>query len=274
MSSRVFHHTTGTAAALIVATVLVGCKFASDYSGTHYACNPAAPDCPDQQVCSPAGVCVANGNGSGKPDGGTAAPGPDAAPGTPDAAPVSTIDLSFGERPTAIVQGVTTDTDLDSNDLNNNHGSFDSASFDSDPLRNAVLRFELSSVPPGTQVVAARLFVYVFDPLEDGDSDIATVAEAWSEANANYLYRGKGNLWAVPGGTVNNIVTVFTPRTVGDYEITLPPATLQDWIDHPGHNDGLLFNSTSNTTRGGQWRTREYTVASQRPMLVLTLAQP
>jgi len=249
----------------LAAGLLAACSFAPDYGGTRYACNPAEPVCPPDQTCGRDGWCEVPGSPPPPPsvDAQISQPLPDAAPGT--------IVMSFGERPNADVRGVTSDTYLDSALPNDNFGTNTDASFDADPIRTALLRFDLSAAPAGATVEGAELTLYVFDPLETGDCVIAPIVEAWASKEATYLLRTATLPWTSAGGTVGQLVQVFTPRVAGEYTISLPIALVQGWLDDPATNLGVRFSSTSLDGRGGQWSTCNTKTSDQRPELRLTL---
>ena len=257
-------------AAALAAGLLGACSFSADYSGTHYSCDPSAPLCPAGQTCSRHGVCEG-------PDGSHTHDPPDAhgveSMPTPDAS-LETMHLSFGERPDADVRHVTADTFVVLTDPTSNFGGSDAASFDADPIQNALLRFDLTAAPPGAQVDGAELVLDIVDPLEDGECVIAPLTEAWSEYDASYALRTATLPWTTPGGTVGELVQVFDATTTGEYTVSLPVALVQGWLDAPAINQGIRFASTSPDGRGGQWTTSDSDAAEQRPLLRLTLRAP
>src|SRR4051794_38401605 len=93
-------------------TALAGCSLSVNYEGSHFACDPPAGACPDGFTCGSDGYCAPD-----RPpifDAGVVdalgPPPPDAPPGTPDATPPPdaslAVTVTFGERPTSMVQGV------------------------------------------------------------------------------------------------------------------------------------------------------------------------
>jgi hypothetical protein len=273
------------AALVLGASLWVGaCSFQVDYGGTRYACDTASPLCPLGSVCSSDGFCVGPDDlpdPSDGPDGAPVPPvpppdaappdGPPPPPEAPDAGPPPTTMLSLGERPNANLTGVTTDTYLDQGVPTGNFGGDTGISFDADPVRYSLLRFDTRNVPAGMKVVQAQLYLYVFDPLESGDAVFQPVTEDWSEGNATYNNRKTGTSWQMAGGTVGPAAAQFTPRAEGEYVIALPPALVQAWLDLPAANFGLRLRSTSMDGRGGQFRSSESDFMDTRPLLLLTL---
>ncbi len=270
MECSVFSDSNRRCAAALIAALLGACSFSTDYSGTRYACDPSAPLCPSGQTCARDGFC--EGPGAPQPPDPADARAVQPTP-TPDA-PLADIVMSFGERPGADVRHITADTYVVLTDPASNFGTSDAASFDADPVQNALLRFDLGAAPPGAQVDGAELVLVIFDPLEDGECVIAPITEAWSEDDATYALRTQTQPWSTPGGTVGQLVQVFDATTTGEYTVSLPTALVQGWLDAPATNQGVRFASTSTDGRGGQWTTSDSSAADQRPLLRLTLRVP
>lgn len=277
----------GPCATLLVAFVSLtaACSFEVDYSGSRYACDPAAPLCPGVEVCID-NLCLSPDEvpGPGQTDAG---PVPvedppdaalpveepiDASPPGPDAQTLFTF--AVGDRLGSDVKGVTTDTFLDNNQQNNNFGADDIVDTDTNPLRRALVRFDLSSLPAGATVLDARLQVFVENPLSDGELEIAPLTEAWVENEATWRNRASGTSWKTQGGTAGAVIVKVAPRNEGAFEIVLPPAAVQPWITTPATNFGLRFNSTSNNGQGAQMTSRNSILLDRRPQLVVTVSVP
>jgi hypothetical protein len=263
----------------VLAAMLGACSFTGG-DAAQYRCDPAAPSCPSGERCSRDGYCEAPGYGGGSGPSGSGADAmpdateldqPDAASASSPDAAVATTTITFGERAGTDFSGVTRDTYLDQNNPGSTFGSDDSASFDADPLRYALVRFDLSGAPAGATVVQADLVLYFYDPLEDGDCVIAPLLEGWSEKYASWALRQQTASWSMLGGTVGPEAVRFTPSSIGEYTVSLPPALVQGWLADPTTNFGVRLMSTSPDGRGGQWDTRESGHVDQRPLLRLTI---
>ncbi len=218
-------------------------------------------------------------DGANRPDAPEADPdalGADA-PASGSDAPGGDVTVTFGETPTADIQGVTADTSIDgeAGKTGLNYGADTRIQAEGSQER-ALLRFEVSAIPAGKTIVAAKLRVYVTSN-DTGTSTIRSVLEAWTEGTqngtagvCNWTQRTAGQAWTTagagaPGSASAQIASFQTTGALGPLEIPLPPATVQGWVDAPATNFGLVI-------AGGEasFASREATTASQRPELVVT----
>jgi hypothetical protein len=263
------------------------------YDGSRYACS-GPTDCPGGARCGADGYCPAPADmpdasapiadaGSDPPDG----PQPTVdADLSPDATPPTVT--SFGERPTSDVTGVTRDTRLDRDFPTDNFGGDVELAVghrDTPPSdQTGLLRFELSSLPPGRVVLAASLELWTRGNYTlGGDAHLYPVLESWFEGNqvgvagvANWTERRAGITWSGQGGfspsSGSAPVGQFTPRDAATaYTIALPSALVQAWIDNPAMNNGLLITMDS---QDGDFtlEASESTNAVRRPQLTVTTA--
>lgn len=260
------------------ASVAAGCAFdPPGFDGTSYACARVEPACPAGFECID-GRCLAAGEPGAAPDAGEAAPPTGADAAAPDAPP-GAATVTFGERDDADVRGVTSDTTLHLLDPTVNVGGDAFLEIDADPIKVALLRFDLSAIPPGATVVGATLDVVVFDPIESGAFRLFPLTEAWSEDAATYVLREPGVPWTGPGATapsadLTRLVAEVAPRDVAPVAIALDPAVVAGWIAAPATNQGVVWTSTSPDGRGGQLRSSEHEVAAERPLLRVTYLAP
>lgn len=258
---------------LAAIALVAGCRFdAPSFEGTSFRCDPPDERCPDGFECV-GGMCVVPGDD--QPD----APDDDvdAPPPPDDGAPDAQFDPTptFGDRSDADYQNVTDDTTIESGAPDTINGADPSVDIDASPLRSALLRFDLSALPPASVVTAAVLEVTVLDPLETGSFDGHLVAESWSELTGTWNVRITGLPWlgaGVTGASRGARIASFAPRNTGRATVSLSPAAVQAWIASPADNYGIVWISTSTDGRGGQFYAREHPVELERPILRLTLA--
>lgn len=136
----------------------------------------------------------------------------------------------------------------------------------SDANRVAFLKFDLSSVPEGAQVVGAHVQLYI--NTEGDDLFVHEMYQAWDE---NSTFTSLGGLPAFDGvdASVDPIQTCYglSPQT-GSFRLNIPKETVQGWLDGTIPNEGLLFHSGTNIN-GFQFRTREHATAADHPKLVI-----
>lgn len=82
--------------ALVLAALLGACSFEADYGGSRYRCGGDAGGCPPGFACTAGGYCEVPGSADAQLD---AAPGGDADPDQPDAAPVDVCDEAAAAPP-------------------------------------------------------------------------------------------------------------------------------------------------------------------------------
>ena len=121
---------------------------------------------------------------------------------------------------------------------------------------------------------SATLRLVVERALDDGTLLVQPIVEAWNENEATWRERVAGVTWQNRGGTVGETVLGLVPGEQGVFEVTLPLALVQAWVDAPAQNFGLKFDSTSDNGQGSRFVSREAATASDRPQLVLSVVKP
>jgi hypothetical protein len=181
--------------------------------------------------------------------------------------------------------------------LSNGAGGFMFAGMTANGVRRrALVRFDLTSIPPGAQVTAATLTLTmtenvsgpsvvgvrpVLDSWGEGTSDSggsATTgggAGAPSTANdATWLHRFFPNvLWGSAGGDFSSTVSATqTVNTVGSYSWsgTQLSSDVQAWVQNPATNNGwILLGDESSVRTAKRFNTRENTNPTTRPVLTV-----
>ena len=276
-----------------------GCSLSVDYEGSSYSCDPPDGECPSGYTCGLDGVCrpVAGAADAALVDG-PFVPTPDAPviDGGFDAPPQA-ITVTFGERLTSQIKGVTRDTQIDSNNPNGNFGA--NAEFfcdqevdvDGNLTRTVtgLIRFDLSAIPQGATVLSASLeLVTGNDPLDVDDNAFAqlhAVLEDWDEGNsqngaagtANFNQRKPGTAWANAGARTPSSssplvlasVAATTANTAFDFD--LPVSLVQSWVDAPATNFGLsCFVAPAGVDSDVGFKTRHTDQDGREPQLTIT----
>lgn len=268
---------------VVVAAVaaLGGCMLQSpEYDGTAFSCAEPPFSCPDGFSCV-AEVCVAT------PGSADATPvdddEPDArvnVPGDPDAG-INLVEqtLTFGERGGAQVANVTFDSFLEAEYPLEEFGNDERIRIDADPLKVGLLRFDLTAIGAGAQIVSADLTLYVVDPIEDGEYVANPLIVSWDENEANYVYRDDNQLWPAPGAGAGS----FSPTRMGafappvadvDAVMSLSATAVQAWVDSPQTNYGMRIIADSPEGRGGRFASSDEPDNTTRPLLTVTFLAP
>jgi hypothetical protein len=244
-----------------VLAVLGGCP----YSGRDPAVADAPPGTPDAADPPDADPSAPDAMADASPD------------GQPDAEPLPPVTVMFGEQPGADFTGVTTDTFIESASPGVVHGVEAGLWADAGPVTNALLRFDLSALPPGTAVLSAELLLTTtVDSLETGTTQIYPVLQAWAENQATWDNRTTAALWdnagaSAPGSRGPTLVGELVPNVpFSPYTTALDVATIQGWIDDPAVNRGMVLISTSPVGNGVTFSSSDEPTATSRPALRIT----
>lgn len=203
----------------------------------------------------------------------TPAPPP---PVPPPALPAGVLAFQDGVHPTADYRG-TQDATLSEAQPDRIDGKGGQLEADGDePTKSGkdrlfLLRWDLSSVAPGTRIASAEIVLrvvnstkqpYTFHPLlrpwKESES-------CWWRASADVPWetpgaRGPGDRRAEPAGRVS--------KASGTVRIALDPAVVQEWIDRPSTNHGLVLDGPESSD-GVVFRSRESDPPGERPKLEL-----
>ncbi len=137
------------------------------------------------------------------------------------------------------------DAEIWGTNANVNYGDGDHMSIDGDA--SSLLRFDLTAIPAGATVLSATLSLKVSDAADEagGTATVHRLREAWIEAEASWLSRATMQGWSVsgarsPSSDATSLVT-FSPAALNTtYTLSLPVAVVQEWIDDPAINYGII----------------------------------
>jgi hypothetical protein len=163
-----------------------------------------------------------------------------------------------------------------------------------------LLRFDLSSIPPGSKVTRADLFLEVTDVPTDGYAPalyhIQRVLSAWGEgAGKGGGSRAPAALtneaswiaafafvtnWTTPGGDFSSVVTAEEPiAAVNQYQFfsalhTQLLADAQFWVEHPAQNFGWLLKDATEQSTGTARRFGSREMVGYEPRLDIDFIAP
>lgn len=143
---------------------------------------------------------------------------------------------------------------------------------DGGPARNALFRFDLTSIATTATVSAAELHIWTD---EDAGETVTLypVLEAWDEATATWNQRSTGVAWSAAGAAppsrgTTATATISPSTTFTAYVVTIPPAVVAGWVASPATNHGFVLVTTD--ADGSRFSTKENATASVRPYLRVT----
>lgn len=147
-----------------------------------------------------------------------------------------------------------------------------SALADGGPARNALFRFDLTSIATTAVVSAAELHIWTYDD-PGATVTLYPVLEAWDEATATWNQRSTGVAWSAAGAAppsrgTTPTATVTPSAAFTGYVVTIPAAVVAGWVADPASNHGLVLITTDSD--GSRFSTKENTTASVRPYLRVT----
>ncbi|HET7272746.1 MAG TPA: metallophosphoesterase, partial [Rubrobacter sp.] len=98
---------------------------------------------------------------------------------------------------------------------------------------------------------------------------------AWVEKAATWNMYASAKPWEIAGakGSLDRDATVIgsiTPSSTGPQSFFISPAVVQDWVDNPASNQGIIIADEINTD-GFDFYTRESSTVTQRPQLTVHL---
>ncbi|MCO6450766.1 MAG: DNRLRE domain-containing protein, partial [Caldilineales bacterium] len=173
--------------------------------------------------------------------------------------------------------GGATDTWLNSFEPTRNYGAATELETRGAGQASALLHYDLSTLPPGIEIISARLQMVV-----EKRSNTAPITAAlyrmrrpWDPDSATWEQAAGGDSWGSAGAT-SAAADRFEPPaasvvadTVGqayDWNIT---GLVQDWYADPGQNFGMLIEGVSSDKVAYDWNSAQSPIWQHRPKLIV-----
>ena len=140
-----------------------------------------------------------------------------------------------------------------------------------------ILKWDLSSLPPGSSVLSASITLEVTNASLDS-YEIYEMKQEWVEDEANWSQYRSGSSWqtAGAGGSPDrgaDVLGAVNATDTGSITILLDTTAhrlIEDWIDNPSTNNGFILQDYPNATDGADFNSREVSSANSRPKLTVT----
>jgi hypothetical protein len=174
----------------------------------------------------------------------------------------------------------TTDTRLVQTEPSTNFATIRTITVDATPPSTALLRWDLSAIPPGSAVVAATMTLKI-NVTSIHEFEIYEVKRPWVEGEATWNQASAGVSWAQPGvlDATDRGFTVLglaSGPVAGQRTLELNAAgqaVVQSWVDNPSLNHGFVIQNYSTSSDALGFRSRE-SALSDRPIFTITYVPP
>lgn len=193
----------------------------------------------------------------------------------------------FGNSSNATKTNTIQDTYINVNTVNyaNDSQTLNTYTWPTNTVANRILmKFDLSSIPQTAVVQEATLYLYMYDTEGDGGKTnysitahkVVGVNPVISACNWD-TYDGSRGWTGGANGGAQNMATAESSnvldKTAG-YKSWTVSKMVQDWVQTPGTNFGLILNSDSNAAADSNrlFRPSEFAESNQRPYLVVKYA--
>lgn len=144
-----------------------------------------------------------------------------------------------------------------------------------------LLKWDVSSIPPGSRVLAAEITVWVTGTVEATGYRVYEARRPWEEREATWRLARTGHPWQTPGAQADldrgtRPLAALAPPKPGFYTFALNEAgvvLVQSWIHQPAANRGLVV-AGSTLAPGWEFNARESAPPERRPRLTVTYHPP
>lgn len=109
-------------------------------------------------------------------------------------------------------------------------------------IRRALVRFDLSGVPAGAQIVTARAGLHEESTTSEGTIQAHRVTKDWDEERETWASFGDGGFDPTPASGVSNPTAVLAGSSEVGFDLT---SLVQDWLDGKVDNHGILLRDPS-----------------------------
>ncbi len=212
----------------------------------------------------------------------SALPGGGTGPGTnPGNGAPQQIAFQNGLFPSVSYAG-TIDTKISGKNKNTtkNYGNDTKMSIDGDPDEAGLFRWDVSTIPAGSQVESVSIELTVTSKSKE-TYEVYALERAWNELAATWQQYANGSSWASAGANGSadvdsSVLGAMTPTSKGTYRIVLNDAgkaAVQAWIDDPSQNYGIIIKDYNNKDPF-EVASSEHKTASQRPKLIINYTTP
>jgi hypothetical protein len=175
----------------------------------------------------------------------------------------------------------TRDTTLLSSSATKAQGTKNAITIDGSPDTAGLLQWDISSIPAGSVVQSATITLNITQA-KAGAYQIYQVLRGWMESGATWKKASATDNWGSAGALAaadhgTTVLGTLNVTAKGKATITLNAAgiaVVQQWVDNPNSNFGLIFQNYANSNHKLTFDSREAANAANRPKLTLQYSKP
>lgn len=141
----------------------------------------------------------------------------------------------------------------------------------------ALLKWDISQIPAGSEILSASLTFNVITPTVD-TYPIYQLLKPWVFNQANWINYAGNLAWDAPGASGpgdrgTQVLSSFAPNAAGIYVINLNRSVVQNWVNTPSSNNGLIIADAGGTVQT-VLESAEAAAPSNRPKLTIQYSLP
>ncbi|MBU0616255.1 MAG: DNRLRE domain-containing protein, partial [Planctomycetes bacterium] len=196
---------------------------------------------------------------------------------TPPSSPDPSVPVTVSFQDGLGGYGGTQDTSVLADSANTSFGTAAELQADGRPDEAALIRWDLSSIAPGSPVQSATITVNVTNTSSQ-TYEIYDLLRAWSESQTTWNQASTGTAWQTAGAQGagdrgSAVLGTLIASSSGQRAVALNAAglaTVQRWVDEPASNYGVIFQDYVNATNGVMFSSSEASNVGVRPKLTIT----
>ena len=151
-----------------------------------------------------------------------------------------------------------------------------------DSVYSALIRFDLASIPEGSQIHGAvlRLYPYYRERETTLNLELYPLVRPWIDSQANWDRAASGNSWGLPGANDTNTdrtadpVAATSVAAVGTWAELDIGELVRGWVANPASNLGVILRGTGSIPSVYQFGSSNHPSISLRPQLVIDYTAP
>ncbi len=134
------------------------------------------------------------------------------------------------------------------------------------PGSTSYIRFDLSSVPPGSTVKKATLVLYIDTVISSGEFDVYQLNSSWQEGTLT-----RSNAPSLGVSATGNQPVNITSASLGDFVSIDITALATEWVNGSVPNDGIALATVSGSTGSFAFDSKENILTGHQAQLLIDL---